>query len=43
MVNSAVVIKLIINQGYKQFSAFLWDWFSETESFPFFKGGAGVI
>ena len=39
MVHLVVVIKLIINQSYKQFSAFLWDWIIKLVIFSFFKGG----
>ena len=37
MVNLAVVIKLIINQSYKQFSKFLWDQTSKIAIFSLLK------
>ena len=38
MVIFDVVIKLIINQGFKQFSTFLWDWLGELANFPCSRG-----
>ena len=38
MVNFVVVLKLIINQIFKQFSTLLWDHLLNLLSFSFFKG-----
>ena len=38
MVILVVVIKLIINQNYKQFSTFFWDWFGELARFSLLQG-----